>query len=140
MFPVAYHFRVDFITASDPLDVRFQQVSGLNTRLLTYDIQEAENIIPLVHGVQHDDLVLSRGMAMGTEVSKAFKRAMEELVFLPQTIMVTLLDSYSEPQVCWRCLEARPKQWRIGEFNADSNSLVIETFEFTYKKLQQVEI
>lgn len=139
-FSAAYHFSVDFVNMTDPIDMRFQEVSSISSTLIGHEIKEGTHTMHLASSVEHDNLILKRGMVIGSEVSDIFHRAMDTLEFIPQTVMVTLLDNDSSPKACWWFLEACPKKWRMSDFNADANSLVIETLEFSYKKLQTVKV
>ncbi len=137
--PVAYHFRVDFFGEAfgpaNACDVRFQQVQGLSSEFNTQDVQEGVTMNHLSSGVKYDNLILKRGMATGSLISDYFEEALSKLSFRPANVLVTLLDSDAQPQISWLFQEASPKKWSISDLDADSNKLMIETLEFTYKKL-----
>ena len=138
--PVGYHFRVDFLKMPSLVDIRFQEVGGISTTLTGNEIKEGTHTVQLAKGIEHQNLILKRGMVANSMVSASFNVAMTTLKFTPQTVMVTLLNKNDLPTACWWFLDACPKKWSISDFNADANNLVIETLEFTYKNLKTVKI
>src|SRR2546421_360856 len=95
--PVGFHFKVEFegITSTD--DIRFQNVSGINASVpnsKTYE-EGGENRFKhrLPERANFDNLVLKRGMLIGSELITWFRDALESFKFKPKLITVTLLNA-----------------------------------------------
>lgn len=133
--PVAYHFRVDFIPLADPMHIRFQEVSGISSEIVTKEIQQGFEMFPVAQSIKQGSLVLKRGMATGSLISNMFYNAMTTMQYKNLTVMVTLLNDESEPLTSWKFFGAAPKKWSVNDFNAESNTLAIESMEFSYQRL-----
>ncbi|MCP4687557.1 MAG: phage tail protein, partial [Desulfobacterales bacterium] len=78
----AYHFQVTFFIAGvipNPLDIRFRKVSGLSAEIETHEINEGgENLYihRLPTQIKYNNLVLERGMVIGSPLSVEFNVAM----------------------------------------------------------------
>ena len=53
----------------------------------------------------------------------------------PADITVTLLNEKGEPLRAWNVVHAVPKKWLVSDFNANENSLAIETMEMIAKEV-----
>ncbi|AUC16934.1 glycerol acyltransferase [Tenacibaculum sp. SZ-18] len=135
--PVGFHFKVDFKSIStNDKDISFQSVSGLTVDLETEEIAEGgenrfKHKIPVRS--KFPNLVLKRGMLVGSEVIKWCKKALENFEIKPIDINVMLLDEKHEALQTWNIVKAYPIKWSVGDFNAEENKLVIETIELTYQ-------
>jgi phage tail-like protein len=138
---VGFYFKVTFNfkgLKNEPVDARFQSVSGLDVRLDTEEIKEGgENrfihIVPTRR--RYADLILKRGLispsVSGVLTDWCFK-AFEEMIVVPIDIDVSLLNEKEEPLMTWQIQHARPKSWKIGELNAERSEVLIETIELSY--------
>ena len=134
--PVGFHFAVRFGISGDDQDTRFQSVSGLNVEYETETINEGgENrfVHELPVRTKYSDLVLKRGMLIDSEVVKWCIDAFENRSFAPTDLQVMLLNEAHEPLRTWNIVGAWPKRWSVSDFNAEENSLVIETLELSYR-------
>jgi len=147
--PVGYHFRVSFFINGDdpdPVDMRFQKVSGITATVDTTPLVEGgENFFVhnLPKGITYDNLKLERGMVIDSRpshLSSAFKDAMSRFEFNPSDVMVSLLDENSSPIANWRFVKAYPVKWSISDLDANSNAVVIESMELKYTRFLKVSI
>lgn len=134
--PWGFYYRVEFEGAREPDEARFQSASGLSVE---YDVEEfregGENrfVHKLPVRTKYSDLVLKRGMLVGSETVQWFLAAFRERDFRPKTVTVTLLNDKSEPLRTWNIAHAVPKKWTVSDFNANENSVVVETLELSYR-------
>lgn len=141
--PVGYHYRVSFFINGDdkdPVDMRFQKVSGITATVDTTPLIEGgENLF--VHNlpkcITYDNLKLERGLVIDSRhssLSRVFEIAMSDFEFNRSNVMVSLLDENSSPIANWHFLEAYPVKWSISDLDANSNAVVIESMELKYTR------
>lgn len=142
--PAGFHFSVVFeLPGQTDSDQRFQDVSGLSEEISVENIVEGgENRFSyqLPERVSHPNLVLKRGMLIGSGLLKWIKNAMENFKFEPINLTVTLLNEVHSPLAAWYIVNAYPVKWNISNFNAEENSLVIETIELKYQYFKSLVI
>ncbi len=134
--PVGFSFWVSFEISNSPIDIAFQDVSGIGMELQTEDIVEGgENRFTqkLPTRAGYTPLVLKRGLVVQSEVTDWIRDAIENLTIRPATIIVALLNEKREPLTAYRFLNAYPLKWNISNFNAESSSIVIESMELYYQ-------
>jgi phage tail-like protein len=135
--PWGFYFKVVFNDISqDTNDVRFQSVSGLSVEYDYESFREGgenrfEHKLPV--RTKYSDLVLKRGMLVDSAVIRWVLDAFQNRTFKPATVTVTLMNEKSEPLRTWNVAHAIPKKWLVSDFNANENSVVIETMELTYQ-------
>lgn len=135
--PAGFHFKVEFSISSDENDTRFQSVAGLTIEYETESFKEGgenrfEHVLPI--RTKYPDLVLKRGFL--TKDSKVFEwcmKAFHEREFKLTNIIVKLLNEEHEPLKSWKIVGAYPKKWTVSDLNAESNTIVVESFELRYK-------
>ena len=144
--PVGFYFMVVFFIGGivpNPLDIRFQKVSGISAEIETTDIREGgENIFRhrLPTHVTYNNLVLERGMVIGSPLNVEFNIAMSSLKFSPSNVLVMLLDSDSIPLYSWLFQRAYPVKWTVSDLDANANAVVIDRMELAYARYQSVRI
>lgn len=137
-----FSFRVVFKLedGSDPGDIAFQSVSGLNVQMQTETIKEGgenrfEHVVPV--RAKYSDLVLKRGiLSTSSKVTRWIKAAMENFEFKPTDIDVELLNENQETVFVWHLSRAWPKSWKVGDLNAERGEVLIETLEITYNNFR----
>lgn len=135
--PVGFHFLVAFqLVPQGAVDVQFQEVSGLavDMEMESY-VEGGENRFThqLPTRTRYADLTLKRGMPVaGSAIVKWCKDAIENFVFQPVNLTVSLLNEKHVPVASWQVVNAIPKRWEISAFNAEQNSVVIETLQLSY--------
>lgn len=133
--PVGFHFAVRFGISSIQNDTMFQSVSGLAVEYETETIKEGgENrfIHTLPVRTQYSSLSLKRGLLTDSDVLKWCMSAFENREFKLSDLQIVLLNEKHEPLKTWNVVNAWPKKWSVSDFNAEENSLVIETLELSY--------
>ena len=81
---------------------------------------------------KYPDLSLKRGMLTDSKVIKWCLDALQNRVFQPADVNVTLLNEKHQPIKTWQIHRAWPKKWSVSDFNASENSVVVETLELSY--------
>lgn len=141
--PVGFHFKVEFLNDdNNPAsvfgndnDCRFQSAGGLNIEYDTETIKEGgENRFEhkLPSRTKFSDLILKRGMLTDSAVIRWCKNALENREFNPALIVVSLLNEKHQPLRTWKVHRAWPRKWSVSDFNANENSVVVETLELSY--------
>jgi phage tail-like protein len=144
--PLGFRFGVLFLALGvipNPLDILFQKVSGLGATVETETVREGgQNLYTqlLPKHIQHDNLVLERGMVVGSPLVIEFNVAMSLFKFKPSNVLVTLLDHTRIPIASWLCVKAYPLKWSVSDLDATSNSVVIEHMELAYRHLQVIRL
>lgn len=133
--PVGFHFSVEFENIGNGNDIRFQSVSGLSVEYDTESFKEGgenrfEHKLPV--RTKYPDLSLKRGMLTDSAVITWCLDAFQNRSFEPALIHVKLLNENHEPIKTWHIYKAWPKKWSVSDFNAQENSLVVETLDLSY--------
>lgn len=144
--PVGFHFLVSFLIGGvllNPLDIRFQKVSGISSEIETTDIREGgENVFRhcLPNHVTYNNLVLERGFVVGSPLNRDFHVAMSTMEFAPSNILVILLNEDSIPIAGWLFERAYPVKWSTSDLDANNNGVVIDTMELAYARFKRLRI
>lgn len=133
--PVGFHFKVEFVGIGNDNDSRFQSVSGLNIEFDTEAYKEGgenrfEHKLPLRS--KYPDLSLKRGMLTDSKVITWLLDALQNRKFQPAQVNVILLNEQHQPLKTWSLYNVWPKKWTVSDFNAQENSVVIETLDMCY--------
>lgn len=134
--PWSFYYKVAFQGSSEPNEARFQSASGLTVEYDTEEFKEGgENRFThkLPVRTKYTDLVLKRGMLTNSETVKWFLDAFRERLFRPRTVTVILMNEQGEPLRTWNVVHAVPRKWSVSDFNANENSVVVETLEMSYR-------
>lgn len=144
--PLGFRFGVFFFIGGvvpNPLDFRFKKVSGIGSTISTSTLNEGgQNLYShkLPERVQYENLVLERGLAIGSPLVVEFNAAMSLFKFVPSNVLVSLLDEAGIPISSWLFTNAYPVKWTVSSLDADSNTVVIETMELSYQRMQPIRI
>ena len=142
---VGMRFGVLFFAGGvDPnaLDTRFQKVSGLSAEVETEPLSEGgQNLYTqrLPKAVRYNNLVLERGMVVGSPLHLEFNAAMSQFRFAPSNVLVTLLAEDRAPLAAWMFLKAYPVKWSTSDLAAEP-ALVIDTLELAYTRMQIMRV
>ena len=137
--PWGFYYKVEFLLGGSPAptnDARFQTVSGLSVEYDYESFKEGgenrfEHKLPI--RTKYADMVLKRGMLMGSAILDWFNAAFQDRQFSPSDVNVILMNEKGDPLRTWNVAHAVPKKWLVSDLNANENSLVIETMELTYR-------
>lgn len=142
--PVGFHFLVTFqLFPQTPNDFRFQEVSGLDVEMeMDTFIEGGQNRFTwkLPKRARYSDLVLKRGLFMGSGIILWCQNAFENFVFEPANITIALLNSSHVPVQAWYVVNAIPKKWSISNFNAQENSVVVESITLSYQFFNVISV
>jgi phage tail-like protein len=135
--PVGFHFLVKFeLTPQVADDTRFQEVSGLEAEMEMENFTEGgENRFTwqLPKRTRYADITLKRGLFIQSALIKWCRDALENFVFAPTNLTMSLLNEKHEPVMSWYVVSAIPKKWSVSGFNAQDNSIVVESITLNYR-------
>jgi phage tail-like protein len=135
--PAGFHFKVEFgFLPPVGNDVRFQEVGGLTMEMGIEEVVEGgENRFThrLPARGKYGNLTLKRGMVVQSQLIAWCRNAIENYLFSPTTVNVTLLNPEHEPlEGTYSFTNAWPVKWSVSDFKAQDNAVVIETLELAY--------
>lgn len=135
--PVGFHFLVSFQLFPDtPNDSRFQEVSGLEVEMeMESFVEGGQNRFTwqVPKRARYSDLTLKRGMFTTSGVVLWCRAAFENFLFQPVDISIALLNEQHQPLQTWYVVNAIPKKWSVSSFNAQENSIVLESITLSYQ-------
>ena len=126
----------------NPIDIRFQKVSGLSAEVETETVSEGgQNLYTqrLPKGIKYNNLVLERGMVVGSPLNLEFNATMSLFKFATSNVLVTLLGEDKAPLAAWLFLNAYPVKWSTSDLAAEP-ALVIDTMERAYTRMQVMRV
>ena len=134
--PVGFHFLVVFeLFPQTPQDFRFQEVSGLDVEVEMEPIKEGgqnrfTHQLPVRN--RYSDITLKRGLFIGSGITLWCKNAIEDFLFVPTNVLISLLTPEHIPLQSWHVVNAIPKKIQVSNFNAQENSVVVESLVLSY--------
>lgn len=143
---LGFRFGVYFFAGGvvpNPLDIRFQKVRGLSATVKTTPLQEGgQNLYTqqLPNSIEYGNLILERGMVVGSPLNVEFNAAMTLFKFAPSNVMVTLFDEAKTPISAWFFTNAYPVKWSTSDLDATQKNLLIDTLELAYARMQIMRI
>lgn len=144
--PLKHRFGVFFFAGGvvpNPLDFRFQKVSGITAEVeletLTEGGQNTYHHRLPKHG-SYQNLVLERGYAIGSPLSIEFNAAFSLFKFHPSNVLVTLLSDMGIPLGAWLFMKAYPVKWQVSDLDANANEVALDTMELAYTRFQVIRV
>jgi phage tail-like protein len=143
---IGMRFSVLFLAGGavpNPLDIRFQKVSGLSATVDTMTVEEGgQNLYKqkLPTGISYSNLTLERGMVVGSPLNLEFNAAMSMFKFATSNVLVTLHAENKLPLAAWLFMKAWPVKWSTSDLSAADAQLVIDTMELAYTRMQILRI
>ena len=142
--PVGFHFLVSFqLFPETHNDFRFQEVSGLDAEIeMESFVEGGQNRFTwqAPKRARYADITLKRGMFIGSGIVLWCRNALENFVFEPANITIALLNEKHLPLQAWYVVNAIPKKWSISSFNAQENSVVVESITLTYQFFNVISV
>ena len=144
--PLGFRFGVFFFAGGvipNPVDIRFSKASGLGGAIgLTAVKEGGQNLYTrrLPDRVAYDNLVLERGLVVGSPLTIEFNVAMTLFKFAPSNVLVTLFDDTNAPIAAWSFLNAYPVKWSVSDLDASAYAVVIEKLELAYERIQAIRL
>lgn len=144
--PMTHRFGVFFFVAGsvlNPLDIRFQEVSGLQASITTREdtsaaAQLCRKVIPM--GLTYGNLVLKRGLVIGSMLSQQVQAAFNDFKLLRSDVLVTVYSELGVPTAAFLFAEAFPIAWEIASLNATTEDILIESLTLTYTRMRTVSL
>ena len=142
--PVGFHFLVAFeLFPQTPNDVRFQEVSGLEVEVeMESFVEGGQNKFTheLPVRTRYTDITLKRGLFFGSGLSLWCIDAIENFVFKPTNVLISLLNADHVPLQSWYVINAIPKRLEVSAFNAQESAMVIETLVLSYNYYKKISV
>lgn len=142
---VGFYFTAVFeILPQNRIDVQFQSISGLKASIETEPLAEGgqnqfKHQLPL--RTKYENLVLKRGLTSDfSGLTMWCNQALENFVFTPANVLVTLLNEKGIPVKAWYVIHAVPIGLDVSDFNAEENKLVIQTLTLSYNFYKEIPI
>ncbi len=146
---LSHRFGVFFLAGGivpNPIDLRFQKVSGISTDVQLETINEGgENLhahrMPKM--MNYNNLVLERGYVASvipSPLNLEFNASFSLFKFNPSNVLVTLFNDEGIPIGGWLFVKAYPVRWSVSDLDAQSNSVAIDTMELAYTRFQILRI
>lgn len=126
-----------------PNDIMFQEISGLTSTIETEPVREGgENRFThqLPKGVKFSDLTFKRGKIIGSGLIPWCRDAVQNFKFKPTNVTIALLNDLHIPISAWYVVNAYPVEWSVSGFNANENSVVMETIKLKYNHFMTLAI
>ena len=127
----------------NPIDIRFQKVRGLSTQVKTMTVEEGgQNLYKqtLPTTIDHDNLILERGVVVGSPMNIEWNVTMSLFKFNPGNCLITLFNDTGIPVAAWLFLRVYPVKWSTSDLNAEEKGVLIDTFEMSYSSMQILRI
>ena len=137
-FSTVFHFKVDFGLGDQ--EARFQEVTGLSAEVTTEEFREGglnEHAHRLPTGAKYANLVLKRGYVNDSALTDWIRKAVENFIFEPRDVGVTLLNEKHEPLARWDFQRAYPVKWSLSDLKAQENALAVESMELVYRSFRK---
>lgn len=140
---VSHRFIVNFLfnNIPNPFDIAFQRISGLSRTLEVSQHQEGgENSrnIWLSEKVNHGSLVLERGVMNASPLTLLFDRVLRRESTQWANVVIMLLNEHALPITTWTLSHALPVRWQMGDLDANSNTVLINTLELRYQDMRML--
>lgn len=145
IFPVSFHFLVDFQKLGDRFQASFTEVSGLDIKLKgEARLNDSGTRVTLPGEQMFGNITLKRPVVpMGTKdlfttwVNKAFTPDKGKFIVAYDAI-IKLLDGEGEPVVGWKCSSTYPTHWSLSSMNAKESELAIETVVLVCNRIERI--
>jgi phage tail-like protein len=133
--PVSFYFKLMVQGVNEEGEARFENVSGLDAKIETEPIVEGgENQFSrkLPKALQYSNLILKRGLLIGSPLMEWISQAVESFKFSPKQVNVILMNEKEEALVNWVFFNAYPLAVKVSDVNSTENKYAIETLELAY--------
>jgi phage tail-like protein len=135
--PVGFYYKVNFISYPGKQEGNFQDVTGISVSISPEEVREGgENqfVYKLPSPPKYSNLVLRRGMLIGSVVTEWVTKSLSTFTFKPTTVVVMLLDEKGKPLSSWKFYGVYPVKMEVSGLKAmGAGEIVIETLELAYK-------
>ncbi|TSE09824.1 MULTISPECIES: phage tail protein [Aquimarina] len=146
---LSHRFGVFFLAGGivpNPIDLRFQKVSGISTDVQLETINEGGENLHMHRApkmMNYNNLVLERGYVTSeipSPLNLEFNATFSLFKFNPSNVLVTVFNEEGIPIGGWMFLKAYPVKWSVSDLDAQSNTVAIDTMELAYTRFQIIRI
>jgi phage tail-like protein len=140
--PLSFRFGVFFFVGGlvpNPIDIRFQKVSGLGATVsLKTHAEGGQNLYThrFPETIGYQNLVLERSAPLISPLDIEFNISLSLFKFSASNVLVTLFDDSNAPTAGWMFLNTYPVRWATSDLDAGQNGVVIDTMELAYTRMQ----
>ena len=140
--PLSFRFGVFFFVGGlipNPIDIRFQKVSGLGATVsLKTHAEGGQNLYAhrFPDSIGYQNLVLERSAELISPLDIEFNASLSLFKFAASNVLVTLFDDGGAPTAGWMFLKTFPVRWSTSDLDAGLNGIVIDTMELAYTRMQ----
>jgi phage tail-like protein len=141
--PVVFYFKVLVDGVNGKYEAGFESVSGLDVKIETETIQEGgENQFSrkLPKALQYSNLILKRGLLVGSPFMTWISKAVQDFNFEPKMVNVMLMNEKGDPLVNWAFQNAYPVSVKVSDLNSTENKYAIETLELAYDYYDRTDL
>ena len=126
-------------------ETSFKTVSGLESSVDTEQAKvggQNNYTFYLPGKVKYQNLVLTRGIAtQDSFFTKWYWLSLQQDgKFIKKNLLITLNSPENKPMIIWLVLEAYPISWKVTDFDATGNDIVIEELKLAYKNFELIKI
>lgn len=136
--PLGFRFGVVFFANGkipNPIDIRFKSVTGLGVSMELEETGKSTTTSVknrLAKNVTYEQLVLERGVLVGSPLSILVEKAFNDMKATPANVLVSVLNEAFLPVKTWMFYKAYPVGWSISGIDAAANDVLIEKIELSY--------
>lgn len=144
--PLGFRFGVVFLlmgVVPNPIDFRFQSVSGIGMSLTTQPVEEdtyTKERTVLPKKTTYSNLVLERGVLLGSPLTIAIEEAFDAMQFVPIDVLVSVFNESLIPVKVWKFHNAFPVKWSISGIDANSSNVLVENIELEYSSFSSMTL
>ena len=125
----------------DVISTRFERISGLTRKIDVQSFREGGNNIGsryLPQGVSFGNLTFERGVMTISPLTVAFDYIMSgfKTSALYLSVDIMLMSSRGLPMATWSVSRALPVRMSIGDFDANSGKVLIDSMEITCQRIE----
>ncbi|WP_343669960.1 phage tail protein [Chitinophaga sp.] len=133
--PTGLYFKVSFAGILGVLESNFTEVSGISVAITPEEVKEGgENRFThrLPSPPKYGNLVLKRGMVIGSPLISWAEACINDFQIKPKTVVVQLLNDDGKPISHWTFYNAYAVKMDFSGLVAKEAQVVIETLELSY--------
>ncbi|MEQ2024530.1 phage tail protein [Xenorhabdus szentirmaii] len=125
----------------DVLSTRFERISGLTRQIEVQSFREGGNNIGsryLPQGVSFGNLTFERGVMTVSPLTGVFDYIISgfKTSVLSLSVDIMLMSSRGLPMATWSVSQALPVRVSIGDFDANSGNVLIDSMEITCQRIE----
>ncbi|MFT6500465.1 MAG: phage tail-like protein [Crocinitomicaceae bacterium] len=136
-----YRYVVKVIGDGADVYMRAQKVSGLGFTVNLEEIESTGGIKKMPSSISYEKLTLERAILETPEAANAdLSELLNKLEVEPVDLSVFLTDAKGDYKRSWNIYKAYTIGWKTTDFDATSNSVLMETITFEFDKMMEIKI